>query len=378
MNEKATFDQYGLSPGIQQAIRAMGFEQATPIQAKAIKPFLAGRDLIVQAPTGTGKTCAFGIPVSEFVDTYNKNAQVLILSPTRELAIQTSGVIKSLTKYKENVRLATLYGGENIQKQLAALRRNPQIIIATPGRLLDHIQRRTAKLDGIQTVVLDEADRMLDMGFKQDLNRILKAVPQQRQTVLFSATLPKEIMAIARSYQHDAQHIAVKEDTLTVKTVEQFYTTVANGAKKHALLSLLERNGDTLSLVFVNMKHRADKLCKDLKRQGIRAEALHGDVKQQKRERIMAAFRAGEIDVLVATDVAARGIDVRNIDIVINYDLPNDSDCYVHRIGRTGRANRCGTAYTFICQDEIKMLGTIMRETKAVITPAEPSLTAAC
>ncbi|MEA4969086.1 MAG: DEAD/DEAH box helicase [Candidatus Pelethousia sp.] len=378
MNEKATFDQYGLSPSMQRAICAMGFEQATPIQAKAIEPFLAGRDLIVQAPTGTGKTCAFGIPVCEFIDTNNKNAQVLILSPTRELAIQTSGVVKSLTKYKENVRLATLYGGENIQKQLAALRRNPQIIIATPGRLLDHIQRRTAKLDGIQIVVLDEADRMLDMGFKQDLNRILKAVPQQRQTVLFSATLPKEIMEIARSYQRDAQHIAIKEDTLTVKTVEQFYTTVANGAKKHTLLSLLERNGDTLSLVFVNMKHRADKLCKDLKRQGIRAEALHGDVKQQKRERIMAAFRAGEIDVLVATDVAARGIDVSNIDIVINYDLPNGSDCYVHRIGRTGRANRCGTAYTFICPDEISMLGTIMRETKAVITQAEPSLTAAC
>lgn len=367
MNEKNNFNRFGLSQNILRAIGSMGFEEPTAVQGKTIGPFLQGRDLIVQAPTGTGKTCAFGIPVSEALDTHNRNAQFLILSPTRELAIQTSNVLQKLTRYKENARIATLYGGENIQKQFAALRKNPQIIIATPGRLLDHIQRRSAKLDGIKTVVLDEADRMLDMGFKQELNRILASIPQDHQTVLFSATLSKEIMSIARNYQHDAQHVTIQQDTLTVNTVEQFYTTVENGAKKQELLTLLRDKNYKLALVFVNTKHKADKVCADLKRNGFRAEALHGDIKQQKRERIMAAYRCGDIDVLVATDVAARGIDVRNIDVVINYDLPNDSDCYVHRIGRTGRADRCGTAYTFVFQQEIKMLGTIMRDTKATI-----------
>lgn len=376
MNEIDVFYKFDLSPTIQKAIADMGFHKATPVQAKTIQPFLAGRDLIVQAPTGTGKTCAFGIPVSEIVDTYSRNAQVLILSPTRELAIQTSNVLQKLIRYKEHARIATLYGGENIQKQLAALRRNPQIIIATPGRLLDHIQRRTIKLDGIKTIVLDEADRMLDMGFKEDINKILKAVPQNHQTVLFSATLPKEIMAIARNYQHEAQHIAIKQDTLTVKSVEQFYTTVANGGKKRELLSLLVGKDYALSLVFVNTKHKADKLCADLKKSGFRAEALHGDIKQQKRERIMAAFRSGSINILVATDVAARGIDVNNIDAVINYDVPSDSDCYVHRIGRTGRADQCGIAHTFIYQQEVRLLGTIMRETKAMITQTASALVA--
>ncbi|MEA5060156.1 MAG: DEAD/DEAH box helicase [Candidatus Pelethousia sp.] len=377
MSEINVFNKYGLSPSIQKAIDDMGFQKATPVQAKTIQPFLAGRDLIVQAPTGTGKTCAFGIPACEAVDTSARKVQVLILSPTRELAIQTSNVFRKLTKYKAQVRLATLYGGENIQKQFAALRRHPQIIIATPGRLFDHMNRGTVKLDGVKTVILDEADRMLDMGFKEDINRILKAVPEDRQTVLFSATLPKGIMSIARSYQHEAQHVSIQQDTLTVKSVAQFYTTVASGAKKRELLSLLEKNSCGLSLVFVNTKRMADGLCEALKKSGIRAEALHGDIKQQKRERIMAAFRSGGIDVLVATDVASRGIDVRNIDVVINYDLPIDSDCYVHRIGRTGRADRRGTAYTLIYRQEIRLLHTIMRQTKAVITPAAPSLVAA-
>lgn len=360
-----------LSSNIQKAINGMGFDKATPVQDKTIKPFLDGHDLIVQAPTGTGKTCAFGIPISQNINTDSRQAQVLILSPTRELAIQTASVIQKLTQHKENVRIATLYGGENIQKQFASLRRHPQIIIATPGRLLDHLQRRTAKLNSIKTVVLDEADRMLDMGFRKDLDKILNTVPAQRQTVLFSATLSKEIIAITKNYQRNAKHINIKQDTLTVKSVKQFYTTVNTGAKKRELLSLLSNNDYPLSLIFVNTKRMADNLCTELKKQGFRAGTLHGDMNQQSRDKIMKLYRTGELNILVATDVAARGIDVSNIDIVINYDIPNDSDSYVHRIGRTGRANQCGIAHTFIYRQEMGKLNMVMRDTKAIIMPAE-------
>jgi len=371
MNKKNAFNKYGLSPSIKRAIDGMGFNDATPVQDKTIKPFLDGLDLVVQAPTGTGKTCAFGIPVSQDIDTHSRDALVLILSPTRELAIQTSKVIQKLTQYKKDVRIATVYGGENIQKQLASLRRRPQIIIATPGRLLDHISRRTVKLDTIKTVVLDEADRMLDMGFRKDLDKILNAVPEKRQTVMFSATLSKDIMAITKNYQHQAKHIAIKQETLTVKSVQQYYTTVNIGEKKRELLSLLENNDYVTSLIFVNTKRMADRLCAGLKKSGYCAGALHGDMKQQSRDKIMKSYRSGGLDILVATDVAARGIDVSNIDAVINYDIPNDSDCYVHRIGRTGRAGQDGIAHTFVYKQEISKLNTLMRDTNAVIMQAE-------
>ncbi len=368
MSKNNTFKKYGLSPSVFKAIVRMGFDNATPVQDQTIKPFLDGLDLIVQAPTGTGKTCAFGIPVSQNVEAKSKQAQILILSPTRELAMQTSKVIQRLTQYKENVRIATLYGGENIQKQFAALRRHPQIIIATPGRLLDHIARRTVKLDAVKTVVLDEADIMLDMGFRRDLDKILKSVPEKRQTVLFSATLSKDIMAITKSYQHNAKHIAIKQEALTVKSVQQFYTTVDGGAKKPELLSLLQNDKYVTALVFVNTKRMADKLCAGLKKESYCVDALHGDMKQQHRAKVMNAFRSGNVNVLVATDVAARGIDVSNIDIVINYDIPNDSNCYVHRIGRTGRANQQGVAYTLIYKQEMNKLKAMMRDIKAEIT----------
>jgi ATP-dependent RNA helicase DeaD len=233
------------------------------------------------------------------------------------------------------------------------------------------MQHRTVKLSNIKTVVLDEADRMLDMGFKKDMDRILKTIPSQRQTVLFSATISKEIMAITKNYQRSARHINIKQDTLTVKSVKQFYTTVNSGSKKSELLSMLSNNEYPLSLIFVNTKRMADNLCTTLKKNGFCAGALHGDMNQQRRNSIMKSYRTGELGILVATDVAARGIDVSNIDIVINYDIPNDSDSYVHRIGRTGRADKCGIAHTFIYRQEMSKLNMVMRDTKAIIKPAE-------
>jgi ATP-dependent RNA helicase DeaD len=375
--ENNMFAGVELVPEIRMAIDGMGFVKATPVQEKTIPEMMNGEDLIVQAPTGTGKTGAFGIPIAQMVEPRTPYAQALILSPTRELAIQTAKVLQKLTQFKKGLRIATLYGGESIYRQFDALRRRPQIIVATPGRLIDHIERGSVNLSSVKTVVLDEADRMLDMGFKDDLDYILDAVPGKRQTVLFSATLPRGILEIARNYQRNAKHIVIKQDTLTVESVRQFYTTVNNGAKKSELLALLKGTGCTLCLVFVNTKRMADTLCEELKKQNLRADVLHGDINQQKRERIMNSFRAGGLDILVATDVAARGIDVRNIDLVVNYDLPMDSDSYVHRIGRTGRANKAGTAHTLIYRQETGKLNAIMRDTNAAIQRMAPALVAA-
>jgi ATP-dependent RNA helicase DeaD len=366
-----------LSADVKSAIDSMGFVKATPVQERTIPAFMTGCDLVVQAPTGTGKTGAFGIPIAQMIDVRGRYAQALILSPTRELAIQTTRVLQKLTQYRRGVRIATLYGGERIEKQFSILRTRPQIVVATPGRLIDHLERRTVNLNYVKTVVLDEADRMLDMGFQEDLNEILRTVPDERQTVLFSATLPRGILEIARSYQRDAKHIVIRQDSLTVKSVRQFYTTVRNGAKQSELLALLKGTEHSLCLVFVNTKRMADALCEDLKNNNLRADALHGDINQQKRERIMNSFRAGGLDILVATDVAARGIDIRNIDLVVNFDLPMDSESYVHRIGRTGRANRIGTAHTLIYRQETGKLNAIMRDTKAEIKRTSPALVAA-
>jgi ATP-dependent RNA helicase DeaD len=377
VENQMAFAGVSLCKDVQRAIDALGFVKATPVQEKTIPAFLEKNDLIVQAPTGTGKTGAFGIPVAQMVDARERFVQTLILSPTRELAIQTTRVLQKLTQYKKGVRIATLYGGEPIGRQFSILHAKPQIIVATPGRLIDHIERRSVNLTTVKAVVLDEADRMLDMGFKVDLNRILRVIPQDHQTVLFSATLPRSILEIARHYQKDAKHIVIKQDTLTVNSVRQFYTTVNNGAKRNALLSLLKNADSTLCLVFVNTKHMADTLCQELKERNLRADVLHGDINQQKRERIMNAFRTGRLDILVATDVAARGIDVRNINLVVNYDLPIDSESYVHRIGRTGRADKFGTAHTLIYRQEIGKLNAIMRDTKAAIQRMTPTLVAA-
>ena len=364
-----TFNQFDISPEILRGLDKMGFEAATEVQEKSIVPMMEKHDLMVQAPTGTGKTCAFGIPVIEAVDTRNSNIQSVILCPTRELAIQTATVLKRLTAFKPGVRIVALYGGERIERQMTALRRRPQIVVATPGRMMDHIRRRTARLKGVSLVVLDEADRMLDMGFREDMDTILESVPKERQTVLFSATLSEEIKRIAREYQINARHIQIKQETLTVDCVEQYYAEIRGKAKTPALVKLLQDKKFGLSLVFVGTKSMADELAGQLSQSGFRAAALHGDLRQRQRDIVMDQYRSRRIDILVATDVAARGIDVHNIDAVINYDLPQDSDSYVHRIGRTGRANKTGVAYSFVYPRERGRLQQIMLSTKAKIQP---------
>ncbi len=365
------FNEIGLSDTIMRALNKMQFSEATPVQAKTIVPMMKQQDLVVQAPTGTGKTGAFGIPMVEMVDPKSRRIQSVVLCPTRELAVQITNVLKQLTQYKPGVRILALYGGEPIQRQIMALKRGAQIIVATPGRMMDHINRRTARLDKVGLVVLDEADRMLDMGFRDDINTILQSVPDDRQTVLFSATISNEIQKIAANYQQDAQQIQIKQETLTVTCVEQFYGEVRGKSKTFALVSLLGEKQFSMSIVFVATKAMAETLSQQLDEKGFRALALHGDMRQRQRDIVMRKYRQGEVDILVATDVAARGIDVQNVDAVINYDIPQDSESYVHRIGRTGRANKTGSAYTFIYPKERGKLQNIMNSTKAVIQPVK-------
>ncbi len=369
------FKDLGISDEIQESLRKMNFEKPTPVQELTIGGFLAGDDLLVQAPTGTGKTGAFGMPLVQQVDPTQKITQALILCPTRELAIQISGVLHALSKNKPGIRIATIYGGEKINKQLDFLKTTPHIVVATPGRLLDHMQRKTISLANVRTVVLDEADRMLDMGFRKDMEKILKATPHIRQTVLFSATMPQEIYVIASQFlKREAQEIRVEQESLTVETVKQYYTIVHPGGKNTALLSLLKDNDYPLTLIFVNMKHRADKLAFHLRKKGFRAAALHGDMNQNQRDRVMKQYRLGKLDTLVATDIAARGIDVKNIDAVINYDAPMDDESYVHRIGRTGRAEQEGIAYTLIHLDEADQLRKMIKNSKIDISPTADTL----
>ncbi len=347
------FKDLGISDDIQVSLDRMKFEKPTPVQELTIGCFLEGDDLLVQAPTGTGKTGAFGMPIVQQIDRTQRISQALILCPTRELAVQVADVLRNLAKNKPGIRIATLYGGESIKKQLDSLRKTPHIIVATPGRLMDHMHRQTVGLKHLRTVVLDEADRMLDMGFRKDMEKILRATPKDRQTVLFSATLPQEIYMIANQFlKKDAREIRVEQESLAVETVKQYYTIVPTGYKNEILVTLLKNNDLPLTLIFVNMKHRADKLATQLRKKGVRAAALHGDMNQNQRDRVMKQYRLGQLDTLVATDIAARGIDVKNIDAVINYDAPLDDEGYVHRIGRTGRAEQEGVAYTFINQDE--------------------------
>lgn len=367
--EAIRFEALGVSEEMMDSVHKMEFVEPTEVQARTIGPFLQGKDLLVQSPTGTGKTGAFGLPMLQMLDGESRGTQALVLCPTRELALQVTGVLKQLAQSKPKVRVVAIYGGESINKQLEALRATPQIIVATPGRLLDHMQRRTVKLQQISTVVVDEVDRMLDMGFRNDLRKILSATPRNRQTVMYSATLPREIVQLAGEYQKDAQCITIEQTSPVVDTVEQYYAAVYPGGKDKVLFELLKE--ERLVIVFVNAKYKADKLRSILKRQGIRAAALHGDMKQNERDRVMRQFRNGEITTLVATDVAARGLDVQGVDAVINYDIPQDNDSYVHRIGRTGRAQRQGLAYTLLFHDEADRLRELMRRLNTKIAPLE-------
>ena len=372
--DSTPFTELGVSSEIAKSLRRMKFTNPTPVQKLTIAPFLSGEDLLVQAPTGTGKTAAFGMPIIQRLDIAKREPQALILCPTRELALQITGVLRELSSHKRGVRIAAIYGGENINRQFAALNNLPHILVATPGRLMDHMQRKTLKLTEIRTVVLDEADRMLDMGFRRDIERILRATPKERQTVMYSATIPQEIYFIAGEYQKQAKEIRVEQESLAVETVRQYYTVVHTGGKSDALVTLLKNNDFPLTLVFVNQKHRADRVAEQLRRRGIKAAALHGNMRQSQRDRVMKQYRLGELQTLVATDVAARGIDVKNIDAVINYDAPMDDESYVHRIGRTGRAETEGLAYTFIHEDEADRLRKMIQHLKIEMTPSEDTL----
>lgn len=356
-----------LSPEIIKSIDKMGFNQLMPVQEEAIPWILKKQDVMIQAPTGSGKTFAFGIPIIELVDINQIGVQSLILCPTRELTIQISNVLHKLISHKHNIRITPIYGGEQIRCQIAALKRKPQIIVATPGRVIDHIKRKTISLNQVRRVVLDEADQMLDMGFRSDIDEMFKNLPSERQTILFSATLSKEIKQIAKEYQNDAKMVRISTNTLTVDSVSQYYTKIPKGKKLNAIKLFLKEKKFNRCLIFVATKSMTDIVRKELAEDGFIAEALHGDLNQRQRNSVMNKYRKNLVNVLVATDVAARGIDVDNIEAVINFDIPNDTDSYVHRIGRTGRANRDGCSYTFIYAKEQFKLDSIMKDTKATI-----------
>ena len=365
------FEEFDLDAKLLRAITEMGFEQPSPIQAKAIPVILQGKDIVGQAQTGTGKTAAFGIPLLQMIDPKDKNLQALVLSPTRELAIQIAEEMRKLSKFSHGIKILPIYGGQDITKQIRSLKGGIQVVIGTPGRVMDHMRRHTLKMEHVKMVVLDEADEMLNMGFREDIETILTAIPEERQTILFSATMPKPIMEIARKFQKDSEIIKVVKKELTVPKIEQYYYEVKRRNKNEVLSRLLDIYAPKLSLVFCNTKKGVDELVEDLKGRGYFAEGLHGDMKQQQRDRVMKRFRNGQADILVATEAAARGIAVNDGEAVFNYDLPQEDEYYVHRIGRTGRAGRNGKAFNFVFGKEIYKLRDIQRycKTKIVAKP---------
>lgn len=365
--EPIRFEDLDLLPQVERAVKYMGFEEASLIQAQAIPVMREGRDMIGQAQTGTGKTAAFGIPLLEKVNPKSRKLQGIILCPTRELAIQVAEEIRSLAKYMAGIKVLPIYGGQEIVKQIRSLKSGVQIMVGTPGRVMDHMRRKTIKMDEVHTVVLDEADEMLNMGFREDIETILEGVPTERQTVLFSATMPKAIMEITKKFQKDAQIIKVTKKELTVPNVEQFYYEVRPKNKVEVLTRLLDVYTPKLSVVFCNTKRQVDVLVEELQGRGYFAAGLHGDLKQSQRDRVMQGFRKGRTDILVATDVAARGIDVDEVEAVFNYDLPQDDEYYVHRIGRTGRAGRVGRSFSFASGKEVYKIKEIQKYCKTKI-----------
>ncbi|MGB3617169.1 MAG: DEAD/DEAH box helicase, partial [Catalinimonas sp.] len=368
MEENILFSELPLSPEVQRAVTDMGFTSPTPIQAQTIPVLLEGRDLTGQAQTGTGKTAAFGIPGIEAIDADEKHVQMIILCPTRELALQVTEEMRKLALHKRGLHLTTIYGGASYTTQIRDLKRGVQIVVGTPGRVIDHLNRGTLQLDGVRYLVLDEADEMLNMGFRDDIEEIIRHTPAEgRQTVFFSATMPREILDLTKKYQRDPEMIRVTRRELTTNTVEQLHYEVRRDAKQEAFRRLVAYYDVKLSLVFCNTKAMVDELVTELQAQGFDAEALHGDLRQAQRTHVMNRFRKGIVSTLVATDVAARGIDVDDIDAVFNYDLPLDPEAYVHRIGRTGRAGKTGRAFSFVAGRDQGRLKDIMRYTKAEI-----------
>ena len=347
-NPNITFQDLGLSEAMLKALEKRGYGWPTTIQAEAIPHFMQWRDVIAKAPTGTGKTFAFGIPMIEHIDAASDAVQGLILAPTRELAIQIGDELRSLLTYFEGIRVAVLYGGAGIGGQIKALEKKPQIVVATPGRLMDHYNRKTIRLDKIQTVVLDEADRMLDMGFFKDVTRILDKIKNKKNMGLFSATISQEVMTVSWMYQRDEVEITVEPKQQDRPDIDQFCLSCTPLEKAETTLRLIKTQGYERIIIFCNTKHMCQRLSDDLRRAGLDCDCLHGDIKQSQREKTMLRFRQGKLAILVATDVASRGIDVDDVDCVINYDVPDENEYYVHRVGRTGRAKRKGVAWSII------------------------------
>src|SRR5659263_379364 len=365
--ETTGFKELHLSREIQKAITDMGFEEPTPIQIQSIPHMLEGKDVIGQAQTGTGKTAAFGIATIEKIDPRSLAVQAVILCPTRELAIQVSEELKKLSRYKKGVEILPVYGGQPIDRQIRALKKGVQIIIGTPGRVVGHMEWRTLKLDSGKMIVLDEADEMLDMGFREDIELIMKKVQKERQTILFSATMSRAILDLTKRYQTKPEMIKLENKEMTVPKVEQFYYEVKSQLKPEVLSRLIDINDIKLSLVFCNTKRLVDELVDNLKSRGYLADGLHGDLQQRQRDIVMSKFRKKEIEILVATDVAARGIDVGDIEAVFNYDIPPDDEYYVHRIGRTARAGKAGRAFSFVTGREVYRIRQIQQFTKSKI-----------
>jgi ATP-dependent RNA helicase DeaD len=374
-----SFVDLDLPDPLMRAILDLGFEEPTPIQSLAIPVIRERHDMVGQAHTGTGKTAAYGIPLLEQIDGNRPEVQALVLCPTRELAIQVSEELLKLAKYLRGIVILPVYGGQPIERQISVLRKGVQVVIATPGRLIDHLDRRTINLSAVKMVVLDEADEMLDMGFRDDIELILKRIPVERQNVLFSATMSKEILALTQKFLKDPRMVKVVHGRLEVPTIiEQRYFEVRDSEKVEVLSRLIDFYNPRLSLVFCNTKRKVDEVCSQLQARGYLAEALHGDMDQKGRERVMSRFRTGASDILVATDVAARGIDVEEVGVVFNYDVPQDPEYYIHRIGRTGRAGKSGKAFTFVSGKEMWKLRDIQKFAKIRIArhaiPAEEDL----
>ncbi len=350
-----------LSKEIMLAIRDMGFTTPSTVQARTIPLMMDGLDINAIAPTGTGKTCAFGIPMLEYVQLQDECVQEVVLAPTRELALQIGDELTKLAKYIKGCRIAVLYGGQPIPKQLAALKRKPQIIVATPGRLLDHMNRGNIKLSGVHTMVLDEADEMLNMGFVKDVTRIIEATPRERQLVLFSATINQEVLTIAWKYQHNPVEITVEATKEDRPQIAQYVISTEQPQKIDNLLYLLDADVYQRVMIFCNTKFMTDRLTSKLKKEGYSAECLHGDIPQSKRNIVMSDFRKGKFSILVATDVAARGIDVDDVEAVINFDLPEENEYYLHRIGRTGRAHKHGVSFSLVTFRESVRMDEILK-----------------
>ena len=372
VTQGARFEEFGLSEATLRAIQNKHYEISTPVQAGCIPPMMAGKDVIAKAPTGTGKTMAFGIPIIEKIDPDSETVQAVILAPTRELAIQITDEMRDIAVYHEGVRLVCLYGGQPIGKQINALKRKPQIVVATPGRLSDHMKRRTVTLNAVKTVILDEADRMLDMGFIHDVTRILDKIPSRENLGMFSATISREVMDISWVYQRDPEEITVQATRENKPDILQYRIDVPFDGKVDAIAKILAAENYDRVICFCNTKGSTERLTKFLQMRGLDAQCIHGDIPQKKREEIMQRFRDGKLRVFVATDVASRGIDVDDVDAVFNFEVPEENEYYIHRIGRTGRAKKHGVAYTLLGDFPSRMrMDSLVRATRSSVIPAK-------